>query len=197
MAGRAHQTLRFELLEQSKVLPITDQDVLNEYFSETGGEDTGLVVSRSLRTWRRRGWIAAGKRYFAKAYARVNERALADVRAAIYADVGVGIGFTVTQSAMDQFDRGEPWDVVRDSLGRIYDADVLGGHYVYLPAYHADGGFTCVTWGKRQKMTAAFFKHFVDEAWAIWDANNTSAKMNQIFDMAKLDEFLGRLNKNE
>ena len=45
IAGRAHQTLRFELLEQNKKLQITDAEVLREYKKETGGPDTGLVVS--------------------------------------------------------------------------------------------------------------------------------------------------------
>src|SRR5690242_14337503 len=41
MAGRAHQTLRFELIEQKKVITIADGDVMREYFRETGGADTG------------------------------------------------------------------------------------------------------------------------------------------------------------
>src|SRR5437899_12561652 len=36
IAGRAHQTLRFEDIEQGSVLMIRDQDVVDEYFQETG-----------------------------------------------------------------------------------------------------------------------------------------------------------------
>src|SRR5881397_2060435 len=36
IAGRAHQTLRFESLEQGKRLTIADREVLEEYFKETG-----------------------------------------------------------------------------------------------------------------------------------------------------------------
>ena len=54
IAGRAHQTLRFELLEQNKKLAITDKEVLAEYLKQTGGEDTGLVVLDSLKLWRKR-----------------------------------------------------------------------------------------------------------------------------------------------
>src|SRR5206468_7523559 len=35
IAGRAHQTLRFELIEQGKVLKIKDSDVTSEYFKES------------------------------------------------------------------------------------------------------------------------------------------------------------------
>src|SRR5437867_3767425 len=56
IAGRAHQTLRFEAIEQHKTIRITDRDVLRECFKETGGEDSGLVVLQSLRLWRKQGW---------------------------------------------------------------------------------------------------------------------------------------------
>src|SRR6266545_1991492 len=39
IAGRAHQTLRFELIEQGSVMMIPDAQVLKEYFKETGGAD--------------------------------------------------------------------------------------------------------------------------------------------------------------
>lgn len=39
MAGRAHQTLWFEYLEQRKILPISDNDVTKEYFAESGGRE--------------------------------------------------------------------------------------------------------------------------------------------------------------
>src|SRR4030095_5696937 len=41
IAGRAHQTLRFELIEQKTIIDITDEDVIKEYFLETGGGDAG------------------------------------------------------------------------------------------------------------------------------------------------------------
>src|SRR5215510_874663 len=60
IAGRAHQTLRFEDAEQGIILDISEADVVREYFKETGGRDTGLAVLDSLNLWRRRGWRAAG-----------------------------------------------------------------------------------------------------------------------------------------
>src|SRR3954464_2591636 len=68
IAGRAHQTLRFELIEQKKVIGITDGEVVREYLLETGGKDSGLIVLDSLSRWRTRGWIAAGSRYFITAF---------------------------------------------------------------------------------------------------------------------------------
>jgi len=191
ISGRAHQTLRFEAVEQQKVIPITDQEVINEYFRQTGGIDSGLVVSRSLRSWRQKGWIAAGTRYYSKGYARVNHKVADEVRTGIYADVGVGIGFLVPRYAMDQIDKGLDWTI---PINRTPAGDqILDGHYVYLPAYHDDGGFTCVTWGQRQKMSSAFFAEYVDEAWAVFDAANPTAKQSALIDFAKMESFVDGL----
>ena len=184
IAGRAHQTLRFELFEQNQLLSITDQEVIQQYLHETGGVDSGLVVSKSLKNWRQRGWVASGKRYYARAYARIYHWYLPHVRAAIYSDVGVGCGFNLPNSAIDQFDRNQLWDVVDDERGEA------GGHFVYMPAYHSDGGFTCVTWGRRQKMTERFFKKYADESWAVWDSANVTAKTKNIFNTDKAEEML-------
>src|ERR1700681_3164425 len=63
IAGRAHQTLRFEDIEQGSEISISDADVLKEYFKETGGPDAGLVVLDSLNEWRSKGWTAGKRKY--------------------------------------------------------------------------------------------------------------------------------------
>lgn len=187
IAGRAHQTRRFELKEQKKLLPITDEEVQAEYFKETGGVDTGLIVSRSLRRWRVLGWTAGGGNYKIKAYSRVSLYNRTQIKAAIYSNLGVGIGFAVPQSAMDQFDNGQPWDVILD------DGDILGGHYVYITAYNPVG-LTCVTWGKRQIMTWPFFDKYIDEVWAIIDASNDSRR-KLLLDLSVVDRFLAKIGQ--
>ena len=48
IAARAHQTLRFEKFEQKLVIPITDQEVIDQYFEESGDIDSGLYLLDSL-----------------------------------------------------------------------------------------------------------------------------------------------------
>ncbi len=55
IAARAHLTLRFEDIEQGSILMIKDQDVLKEYFKESGGADHGLNILDSLNEWAARG----------------------------------------------------------------------------------------------------------------------------------------------
>jgi len=190
LAGRAHQTLRFELIEQAKILKITDQDVLREYFAETGGEDSGLVVLDSIRKWRKRGWTAARSRYFIQAFAEIDRRAKAEVKRAIFLDLGGGIGLSLPRTAEAEFNAGKPW---KRTSGPGSTPDSWGGHYVYVTGYTALGP-TCVTWGRKQQMSWGFFKKYCDEAYAIIDSVNTPKKRRGL-DGRRLNAFLETVSK--
>lgn len=169
IAGRAHQSLRFEVIEQNTVLPISDQDVIDEYFLESGGQDNGLVVLDSLRKWRNTGWFAAGQQLSISAFAEINPASDDETRRAIFMDVGIGIGLALPKSAKKQMDVGKPWDVV---TGPDATPNSWGGHYVYVSGYTTLGP-VCITWGRKLQMTWGFVHAYCDEAYAIFDALNT------------------------
>jgi len=187
IAGRAHQTLRFEEAEQRRILGITDEDVVREYFKETGGADSGLVVLDSLKRWRKQGWSAAKGRYRIRAFSELDRTVRAEVKQAIVLDIGVGLGLSMPLSAQEQFQAGKPWDVVRGPGGAV---NSWGGHYVHVPGY-TTAGPVCVTWGRKQQMTWAFFAKYCDEAYAIIDAKDT-AKLRKALDRKALNAFLAR-----
>jgi len=168
IAGRAHQTLRFEDIEQGSVLMITEKEVLKEYFKETGGPDNGLVVLDSLNEWRHKGWKVGKHNYKIQAFAEVDFRKNDEVRQAVFADVGVGLGIQLPNSAKAQIQTGQPWDV---TTGADSAPGSWGGHYVYVSGYTPSGP-VCVTWGRKQQMTWAWLDKYCDEAYAILDAKN-------------------------
>lgn len=172
IAGRAHQTLRFEDIEQGSVLMITDKDVLREYLKETGGIDSGLVVLDSLKLWRKRGWKVGKHTYSIQAFAQVDFANSNEVRRAIFSDVGIGFGLQLPKSAQAQIQAGQPWDV---TPGVGNKPGSWGGHYVYVPGY-TKAGPVCVTWGRKQQMTWAWLRKYCDEAYAIFDAKNRFKK---------------------
>jgi hypothetical protein len=176
IAGRAHQTLRFE-----------DNDVLKEYFEETGGPDTGLVVLDSLNLWRHKGWKAARNTYHIRAYAEVDFANHDEVRQAIFADLGVGLGLQLPKSAQGQIQTGQPWDVTTGPDAR---PGSWGGHYVYVSGYSPNGP-VCVTWGRKQQMTWAWLDKYCDEAYALFDARNRFKKA--LIDTARIGAFLDTL----
>jgi len=188
IAGRAHQTLRFELLEQKTLITITEEDVTNEYFKLTGGEDSGLIVLDSLKEWRKKGWIAAQQLYKIKAFAEVDPPNHEEIKRAIYMDVGIGFGLLLPETAQAQFTEGKPWDVV-DGGGS--EPNSWGGHYVYSPGY-TNAGPVCVTWGRKQQITWAFVDKYCDEGYAIIDAKDTLKKKSGL-DSKMIDEYLAAL----
>jgi hypothetical protein len=188
IAGRAHQTLRFEDIEQSKVIPIIDQDVVNEYFAETGGPDSGLVVLDSLNIWRQKGWTAAGQTLTIKAFTQLNQKNHREVRTAIFLDLGVGLGVSLPLTAQKQIAAGKPWDVVPGAGSK---PGSWGGHYIFVPGYTKIGP-VCVTWGRKQQMTWKLVDKYCDEAYAIFDAPDTS-KLKKALKMKDLNTFLSEV----
>jgi hypothetical protein len=189
IAGRAHQTLRFENIEQGSVLMITDKDVLKEYKKETGGPDTGLIVLDSLSEWRHGGWKVGKRRYTIQAYAEVDRSKKDEVRRAIYADVGVGMGLSLPLDAQKQIQAGQAWDVTSGSGAK---PGSWGGHYVYACGY-TPAGPVCVTWGRKQQMTWAWFGKYCDECYAIFDARNRFRK--SIVSQPQIEKFLQTVSK--
>lgn len=188
IAGRAHQTLRFELVEQHQVIAITDREVINEYFTETGGPDTGLIVLDSLKRWRKKGWIAAGDRYYIMAFAEIDRTMPSEVRRTVFTDLGVGLGLSLPVTAQAEFEAAKPWET---TAGPGSTPGSWGGHYVYVTGYTVLGP-TCVTWGRKQRMSWKFFGKYCDEAYAIIDALDT-LKKRRALDRKKLVAFLGSL----
>jgi len=195
-ASRAHQTLVFEAFEQGKQIKITDQEVVDDYFKETGGPDSGLYLLDSLKDWRKDGWEVGGKVYTIYAFASVDWKNHDEVKHCIHLLGGVNFGMMVFQKDIDQFNAGEDWELTG------FDSIFRSRHGVYLYAYghnHHDcphcavgwdeDGIICMTWGRRQKMSWNFWDARVDEAYAIVD-NEDKWLMNSPVDVVKLNKYL-------
>lgn len=166
IAGRAHQTRRMELADQGGLISIPEETVVDEYLLESGGADNGLIVLPSLKAWRN-GWKAWKPAQAIEAFAEVNPIDHEAVKAAICGACGIGLGFGLPMTAKREIDAGKPWEAV--GTGPESAAYSWGGHYVWACAY--DPAFlTCITWGKRQRMSWQFLSWYADEAYAVTDA---------------------------
>ena len=85
------------------------------------------------------------------------------------------------ESAITQFNAGQPWKVTRDRAANH-------GHYVYVPGYTKDGP-VCITWGRKQQMSWAFVDKYCDEAYVIIDAIDTPEKKRNL-DEEKINKFV-------
>lgn len=190
IAGRAHMTLRFEKFEQGKLITINDTDVVNEYFKESGGQDTGLIMLDSLNSWRR-GWTIGNKTYNIYAYGILNSGNIDEVKSTIYLLSGAYTGFALPQSAKAQFDSRQIWDVTN---GPEAEPGSWGGHCVYIKRYEkalTSTNFTAITWGVEQEMSQDFLLKYCDEAYGIVDdINKWADPANDPLDVQKLNGYL-------
>jgi len=192
IAGRAHQTLRFELLERGHLVRITTKHVMDEYLSETGGGECNLEVLASLKRWRNVGWKVGARTSKIQLFTRLKPSDPERIKRAIRLNVGVGLGFMLPDSALAQFEAGEPWEVIREGGER---SKPHNGHYVYASGYTKRGPI-CITWGRKQPMSWAFVSKYCDEAYAIIDALNTPAKRRH-FDEKKIKKYLENCDEHE
>jgi hypothetical protein len=168
-AGSDHETMIWNKVRGGVAVKFTAQNALSDYSAVTGFDpndpatDNGAVVRDVLSYRRATGMVdATGKRHKIGAFVALDAPNWDQLVVSTYIFGCTGIGFNVPQTAMQQFENGQPWDVVPG------DPPIIGGHYVpIVGTLDYSRWMACITWGKRQVMTKAFFLKYCDEAWAI------------------------------
>lgn len=163
-AGGDHETMLWNA-EAGNPVQITGLETIQDYSAVTGyviGDDStdqGTEIRDALKYRYNTGLLDhAGNRHKIGAYLALEPGNLSNLYTALWLFGTVEIGLNFPSSAMDQFDAGKSWSVVRHSSS-------LGGHDVCLVG---KGSYLyCVTWGRLQAMTVSFFQHYCDEMWAI------------------------------
>jgi hypothetical protein len=198
-------TLRFELFEQGQVLNILDKNVTDEYFSESGGKDSGLYLLDSLKCWRDNGWRIGQSQvirlhgcwrklfpptnlnsYYIYAFGAIEPRHHEDVKATCYLLNGVYVGVALPNTAKNQVIWAAEGDPEKDADSKRFS---WGGHCVYITAYDAEG-LTCVTWGSKKRMTWQFFDTYTFDCFGIIDARDKWLGDASPVDIEKLDKYL-------
>jgi len=185
MAARANMTLRLERLEQGGLIPLTEKEVVDEYFRESGGEDSGLYILDSLKSWRSEGWIAGGQRLNIFAFAEINHRDHDQVKHGVHLLSGLITGAWLPKSCLDQIERKEIWSIVDGPDERA------GGHCMWVIGYTHTGP-VFLTWGQRQVATWAWWDRYVDEVYGVIDAVDKFVA-NSPLDIDKLQGYLNAI----
>lgn len=160
-AANGHMVEQQTAVGSGSEVAVSTADVLAEYSRVTGfnpndpSTDNGAQVQDGLNDLRKNG-VAGFK---IAAFAQINVSDMTTVKNAIAEFGSVDIGINLPNSAMDQFNAGQPWDVVAN------DGGIDGGHCVLVCGY--DSAYLYLyTWGQLQRMTYAFWNAYVEEAWA-------------------------------
>ena len=181
MAATAHLITAWDR-EVGKHDPIpTADEVVKEYFTLTGGADTGLNESNVLQTWQRQGLF--GRKI--AAYAPVDVRDTIGIHQAIAFYGGALFGIQCPLSAQQQFQAGEPW---------TYDPNspIEGGHAIAPLGYDSQFVY-CATWGGIAHVTYPFLSAYLDECWAVIPSQFVEAGKGPLLDLATLKADLDRL----
>jgi hypothetical protein len=195
-AGAAHEHMLLNKVVNGIDVPFDETAVLGDYSAVTGFDpndpstDGGTDVHTAL-SYRRKTGIADsnGTRHQIGAYVSLDPKSWEHLEQATYIFGAVGIGIEFPSSAMDQFNNGEPWDVVEG-------ATIEGGHYVpTVGSLQAAGEVSVLTWGKRQVLTQAFYEQYNDEAWTYVTPEQLREDGTGLhgFDVEKLNSYLGAL----
>jgi hypothetical protein len=184
-AGAAHETMMWNA-EAGRGVGFNDRAVLSDYSAATGfdprnpGTDQGTDMQAAASYRRKVGIVDdAGRRHKVAAYLALEPGNVTQLYQAMYLFGAVGIGIEFPASAMDQFNNSKTWTLVRGS-------QIEGGHYVPLVAKRSH--VECVTWGRVQPMTLAFFGTYNDEsvAYVSEETIATGGKSPEGFDAAGL-----------
>ena len=146
--------------------------------------DQGYVEVDFLNNWRTFEYCGA----ILDGYADADWNNLDHIKLSIALFGGVYIGVQLPESAMEQFQNGEPFTLSGDR-------HVVGGHALWIPGYDADWLYP-VTWGRKQRMSWDCLAAWCDEAHTLrsplfLDAHGVSASQ---VDLAAWDADLAALS---
>lgn len=195
IAGAAHETMVYEYAVGRPMAPFTPENIIQQYSLLTGYDpsdpktDLGTDAFAAAK-WRQETGITdfVGNVHKITAFMGLKVGNLTELKLATYLFGACGLGIQLPNSAMDQFDNEEIWDVDLTS-------DIAGGHYVPVVGVNSRGNFVCVTWGRLQAMTPAFVSKYMDEGIAYYSSEylNSKGATREGFNESQLLEDLAAL----
>jgi hypothetical protein len=193
-AGADHEHMLWTKLGKGTHTPFTAQNALSDYTDCTGFQpdepqsDQGTDMRDAAKYRQKTGVVdRAGRRHKIGAYLFLDAGDWAQLRQALYLFECVGVGIEFPDSAMDQFDEGDDWDVVKG-------AQVEGGHYIPAIGAHDKDHIHVVTWGRRIQMSSYFYETYADEAVVyLTDEDLKAGRSPEGLDLAQLQDDLKQL----
>lgn len=166
IASRAHLTMLETSVGAPATARFTTARVLQTYTDVTGwnpndqSTDQGTDMRAMCGYQQKQGLPDAdGITHKIGAYAALEAGNVLQALQAIFVFGGFCFGFQVPETAPDQFNQGQVWDVVAG-------AAIVGGHEVCgVGTTDSSARLSVITWGRRQQMTFEFLHTYNDESW--------------------------------
>lgn len=187
VAGAAHILMTWNWATKRNIPHFATQEIVQQYFTLTGGPDSGLDPVAFAAWWQKVGLSdSAGVAHKVRSYTALSDPSQA-VDAA-YCFGAAGIGLYIPDSAESQFEQGQVWDDLASKPA--------GGHFVPLVGRNSHGNLVVVTWGRLQAMTPAYFaKYWMGGvAYTSQDYMTARGLSPEGFDFAQLDDDMSALS---
>ena len=160
---------------------------LSGYDPTTGKNDNPIYLSDAMNYWRKKG-IGGHK---IRAYATIQYKNHDLVKAAVYLFGGIYVGLNLPNTIKGQ----EVWELMPGRLTGDNAPGSFGGHAVTVLAYDTKY-LTCISWGKKKKISWEFWDAYCDELYAIVTEDFIADNKNPIgINLAKLAADLLALTK--
>jgi hypothetical protein len=191
-AGAAHETMLLKA-DAGYPAPLFSNSVVLKDYADCGSgyvvgneaTDQGTDVQQYAAYRQKTGILdASGQRHKIDYYAALKAGDVDEIALGAFLFGAVGIGVLLPTSAMDQFNRFEPWSVVSGGGSE-------GGHYFPIIGRNSLGNWICVTWGRLQAITSSWLTQYMDEGVAFLSLERLNAKglSPQGFDLAGLQAY--------
>lgn len=197
VAGAAHETMLMNNAVGRGITPFDDHTVIAEYMSSSGWNgvqddpsDIGLDMQEFASIRRKRGIKdSLGKTHKILAYTSIV--GINELLQSCYMFGMAGVGIMLTQKAMEQFDRREPWTLDNDT------SPVLGSHYLPCVGRNSHGHLVFITWGRLHAASPEFVYRYMDEAVAYISEEflNSKGLTPRLFNLEKLKSDLSMFGK--
>ena len=174
IAGIGNSLLAWNAEVSENIHIPTDDEIKTDYFTETGGADSGCVEANVLRDYHTKGLLGSQ----CDGYAPVEAANITQVHQAIAFYGACYVGVALPLSAQEQTQNQEPWSVVPGS-------PIEGGHCISFVGYDAHALYA-VTWGQVVEVTYPWWDKYGTEAWAILAPEFVAAGRGPTLDLATL-----------
>jgi hypothetical protein len=190
VASSVYYIWHAEYAEQGVLLNnITDKEVKEQYFKETGGPDIGLMPPTHFELWRKEGLALGGQLYRIEGHADIDVKYFEQLKAACNWLWGAQVCAGLPLNCMNQYNqkrRRYEW-VVEDGDGS--GIGTWGWHMMYCCGYidTPDGQWVLLwTWGRIIKASLEWYQKYVGQATAILDQRDTWVDQSEVdFDLMR------------
>ena len=197
VVGSRNQIIHAEFAEQQRIIrEITTEQVLDQYYLESGGRDIGLMPETHFEVWRTKGLNLGGQLYKINGHANINIKSFEELKASCNWLYGAQVCCGLPLNAQRQWNgkrRRYEWFVAD---GKGSELNSWGCHMMYCCGYIDLPGIgqwvLLWTWGQLIWASLAWYQKYTYTSTAILDQKDGWVDQSKV-DFGALENYYKQL----